>query len=59
MGWPTILGLISYIAIICCLTVWFVRQHLRNNQLREECSEAEEHDDPDSPNPGCQKVGRD
>jgi hypothetical protein len=52
MGWPIVLGLISYIAIICGLTVWFVRHHLRNNQLREESFEAENQDEPDSPAPG-------
>ncbi|MCL6591784.1 MAG: hypothetical protein K6U80_17765 [Firmicutes bacterium] len=59
MDWPIVLGLLSYIAIICCLTVWFTKNHYRKCRSWQENSGTEAPDKPDSPVPGSRRAGRD
>jgi hypothetical protein len=59
MSWHMVLGLIGYIVIICCLTVWFTRNHNRKRRLGEENSGAEAQDKPDGPDFSGHKARRD
>ena len=49
MGWPTVLGFISYIVIICCLTFWLTKHHFRNSRLWKRNLQTDNADEPDEP----------